>query len=47
MCNGFRIGQAQSASKFHFMKVSGVVASTCKHVLFHAGSVVDMQRDEM
>lgn len=28
------------------MEVSGVVATTCKHVLFRAGSVVDMQRGE-
>ncbi|PIL23637.1 hypothetical protein GSI_14950 [Ganoderma sinense ZZ0214-1] len=46
LCNGFQVGKAQNPGKFRFQDVSGIVASTCKHVLFRPGSVVDMQRGE-
>ncbi len=45
-CSGFKVGRAQRAVKFRFMKNSGVVAVTCRHVLFRAGAVADMDGGE-
>ncbi|KAI1785457.1 hypothetical protein LXA43DRAFT_899833, partial [Ganoderma leucocontextum] len=40
-CNGFKFARAQRVNKFRFMDVSGIVATTCKHVVFRPQAVVN------